>query len=249
MGAAGILAASLIPASALDLTAGGSGTINGATFTTSDNQSTGTGVIDSFVRLQDNGIADGYNSSLRPVMTDVNTSPQFTRDLKVGEVPEVTLGGVVYYEFLLDINQTKASPLLSLNELQIYTRGTGLSSADDLTDLTSGGASKLRYDLDGLADETVLLNYSLNNGSGSGDLFVYIAKSAFGNALDTDFLYLYSSFGNSGDPYSENDGFEEWAIRTTTPVNPPPSVPDAGASLALLGMGLIGVEALRRKLS
>ena len=242
------MAASLIPASALDLTSVGTGTVNGAIFTTSSSQSTGTGVIDPFVRLQDNGIADGYNSSVRPVMPDVNTSPTFTHDLLVGAVPEVTINGVIYYEFLLDINQTAASPLLSLDELQIYTRGSALTSADDLSDLTVA-SSKLRYDLDGAGEQTVLLNYTLNNGSGSGDLFVYILKSAFGNASDSDYLYLYSSFGNTGAPYSENDGFEEWATRQPTPVTPPPSVPDAGASLALLGMGLIGVEALRRKLS
>lgn len=244
MGAAGILAASLIPASALslDLTAGGTGSVNGAIYTTSDNQSTGTGVIDSFVRLQDNGIADGYNATARPVMADVNTSPQYTRDLKVSEVPIVTISGVTYYEFLLDINQQNANPLLSLDKLDIYTRATAISDANDLLSLTS--SSTLRYSLDLGTDSTVLLNYSLNSGSGSGDLFVYVPTSVFGPT--TDYLYLYSSFGNTGDPYSENDGFEEWAIRTATPVN---GVPDAGASLALLGMGLMALGAVRRKLS
>lgn len=247
MGAAGVLAASLIPASAIDLNleAGGTGTINGAIYTTSDNQSTGTGVIDSFVRVQDNGIADGYNASARPVMPDVNTSPNYTRDLKLSEVPEVTLGGVVYYEFLLDINQQNSNPLLTLDKLQIYTRATAITDANDLPSLT--GSSTLRYNLDAGTDSRVRMNYDLNSGSGSGDLFAYIPKSLFG--AETDYLYLYSSFGDSGVPYAENDGFEEWAIRTATPVNPPPSVPDAGASLALLGMGLVGVEALRRKLS
>ena len=243
------IAASLQTASAVDLnlTAGGTGTINGGIFTTTDNQSTGTGVINPFVRLQDNGVADGYNASVRPVMPDVNTSGQYTKDIQLSAIPIVTLSGVTYYEFLLDINQTAANPLLSLDKLQIYTRTTALTSADALSDLTGAG-STLRYNLDAGGNNSVRLNYDLNNGSGSGDLFAYIPTSLFGGSSGTDYLYLYSSFGDSGDPYSENDGFEEWAVRTaSTP--PPPGVPDGGASIAMLGMGLVALGAMRRKLS
>ena len=243
--AVGLTAASLgvAQATTLDLTPGGSGSVNGALFTTTDNQSTGTGVIQSFVRVQDNGVADGYNATARPVMPDVNTSPTFTHDIQLSAIPTVTIAGTQYKEFLLDINQQAQDPLLSLDKIQIYTRATALTTANTLAALTAA-PSVLRYDLDAGSDSKLLLNYILNSGSGSGDLFAYIPLSAFNGALGSDFLYLYSSFGDTGGVYAENDGFEEWAVRTPTT-----SVPDGGATVALLGVGLLGLGAMRRKMS
>lgn len=245
--AIGLSALASIPAHAtsLDLTAGGSGTINGGFFITSNEASTGTGVIDSFVRVQDNGVADGYNADARPVMADVNTSPTFTHDLTLSAVPVVVNPGTKigsYYEFLLDINQTAANPLLSLDKIDIYTRSTALSSASLLSDLT--GSSTLRYSLDTGVDSEILLNYSLNNGSGSGDLFMYIPTSFFGPT--TDFVYLYSMFGSKAG-YTENDGFEEWAVRKGD--TPPPSVPDSGATALMVCGALLMLGAVRSRIT
>lgn len=229
-------------AATLDLTAASaSGFINGAFFTNTDVGSTGTGVIQPFVRVQDNGIADGYNATARPLMPDVNSSPTFTHDLQLTAVPQVTLGGIAYYEFLLDINQTNNNPLLSLDKIQLYTRATALTEADDLADLT--GSSALRYDLDSGENSTILLNYDLNSGSGSGDLFAYFPVSAFGSS--TDYLYFYSMFGETGGDYEENDGFEEWAVREP---GTPNRVPDGGTTIALLGMALLGLGGVRKAL-
>ena len=258
--------AALVPfstqATSLDLTAGGNGFVNSAYFTWVDAASTGTGLIDPFVRVQDNGIADGYNADARGVMPDVNTSPQFTKDIQLSSVPIVKLGNIDYYEFLLDINQHNNGNegLLSLDKIDIYTRGSALTSADELSDLTGVG-STLRYSLDtGNAANEILLNYSLNHGSGSGDMLAYIPKSLFG--AESEYLYLYSQFGEKGligftvpknanqepEPifgdYSENDGFEEWSLRERTD---PPTVPDGGATVALLGFGTLALAALRRK--
>jgi len=247
----GIISLAMIPARAAvasyDLTSGGTATINNAIFVTSDNQSTGTGVIDSFVRLQATGSEQGYNADARPVMPDVNTSASFTRDIQLSQVPQVTLGGVAYYEFLLDINQTNANPLLSLNKVQIYTRATALSSAATLGDLT--GSSTLRYNLDAGTDNQIQLNYTLNSGSGSGDLFMYVRVSDFGGAPAGSYVYLYSQFGTEDGGaqatyYATNDGFEEWAVRTTTQST---TVADGSTTLSLLGGALIALAALRRQ--
>ena len=60
-----------VPSATLDLTArGSSGAINGAEFVQFDARPTGTGVIDSFVRVQALGNTSseqGYNTSARPL--------------------------------------------------------------------------------------------------------------------------------------------------------------------------------------
>src|SRR5207302_7625167 len=96
-------------AATLDLTArGATGSVNGALFTQVDSRPTGTGAINSFVRMQALGngtVEQGYNTDARPLSYDENKSPQFTRSLSVASTPAVVIGGVRYREFLLDINQ------------------------------------------------------------------------------------------------------------------------------------------------
>lgn len=237
---AALLGGATMNAGTLDLTgATTSGTINSGFFIRTDAQATGSGAINSFVRIQDNAnVEDGYNADARPVMPQVNTSPSFTRDVQLSSVATVNLSGINYYEFLLDINQKNSDPLLSLDKLQIYTRGTALVTANTLAALTAA-PSVLRYNLDAGSDSEILLDYSLNSGSGSGDMFAYIPMSVFG--ANTDYVYLYSQFGGKGGAYVNNDGFEEWAYRTAP-------VPEPGA-LALLTLGGMGFFASRRKRS
>jgi len=215
---------------ATDLTTGGTETINGAILTTTDSQSTGTGVIQSFVRLTSNDdCIQGYNTDARPLEFDENSSPQFTRDLSLSAVPIVTIDGVEYREFLLDINQTNADSLLSLNEVEIY-----LHSTAGITDYPFTGEATKIWELDGDGNVIVELDYALNSGSGSGDLFLYVPNSLF---VGGTFVTLFSQFGDGND---NNDGFEEWAVRTSTPVTEP-------GILALLGIALLAFGGARRR--
>ena len=62
-------------------TRGSSGTVNGAFFEQIDPRSTGSGVIDPFVRVNPGGSANcehGYNTSHRKLEFDENSSPTFT---------------------------------------------------------------------------------------------------------------------------------------------------------------------------
>jgi hypothetical protein len=240
----GLLALFLaLPAQALVLdltTAGASGTINGATFTQIPGFTAGTGLIDSFVRVQQNGGEDGFNASVRPVMTNVNTDPNFTRDIRLSALPIVNGA----YQVLLDINQTAAEPFLSLDALRVFTRPSllgALTTAAQLTDLTQAIGIQQRYTLDiiGGADNTVKLDYSLNPGSGRGDMILSLPTSLFSGSSPTDFVYIYSRFG---DTFAANDGFEEWSVREATPV----ATPDQGSTLILLGLGLATCAFFRR---
>src|SRR5687768_14167350 len=113
-----------------DLTSGGSVVINGARFSTNNQQPTGSGVIRSFVRVSaaNQDIVQGYNTDFRPLQFDENSSGTFTRSQTLSTMATQVIDGVEYVRFLLDINQQSNLPLLTLNELEIY-----LGNAPDLT--------------------------------------------------------------------------------------------------------------------
>lgn len=181
-------------------------------------QPTGTGVIQSFVRVQGaasgGGSEQGYNTSARPLQFDENKSPEFTRDLTVGQVPVVNVDGVNYRQFLLDINQKASSPLLSLDEVRIFLDSrAGVTGYDPTTHTLAGNAPVFDLDAGPQGDVSILLNARLNNGSGSGDMYLLVPDSAFANADLSTHVYLYSKMGEQQGA-TANGGFEEWSVRT-----------------------------------
>jgi hypothetical protein len=208
-------------ASALDLTSGGSGTTNGglAKFTTvgNDGPPAGSGVINSFLRLQNNGTEEGFNTDYRsggqPPLNGV--AGNFTRNLLLSDIPVVD----GFRRFFLDTNEPGGNQAtINLLDLKLYLSPTAsLSSLSGLTPIFSLG-------------ETVNLR-DVNSGSGRYDVMVDIADSLFSGS-GSQYLYLYSKFDNAG------GGFEEWSVGTPAPIPTPALLP------GLIGMG---VAALRKK--
>ncbi|HOR29269.1 MAG TPA: PEP-CTERM sorting domain-containing protein [Candidatus Sumerlaeota bacterium] len=230
-----LMAASSVQAITLDLTtAGSSGTINGALFYQADPQPTGTGVINSFLRIQMKGTEQGYNTDGK--LEFDQKAGNFTRSLLLSDVPVVTINGVQYREFGLDINEKKKGPdsLLSLDRLQFW-----LGAEPDLDDY-SQGLGDLVWDMDAAGDSYVKMDYALNHGSGSGDIFVYVPNAVFTST--NEYVYLFSRFG---DHFSSDAGFEEWWVREGKGT-PPPVIPEP-ATLSLIGLGLGSLGLARRK--
>ncbi len=244
--------------------------INGAIFVAPSGiyDATGTGVFNPFVRIQEKGNEEGYNTSDRAVQFDENTDPNFTRDLLFSSVPVVTLGGVSYLEFVLDINESASANgrFLSLDRLQLFV------GADQATNTVAGsydGINKLGsltalWDLDGLVDSAILLDYGVvGSGSGRADMVALIPLSVIPASLQnaSSSLYLYSQFGVTANPYgpggidaTSDAGFEEWAWVRGSVTCPPGStnldcgggggggsggVPEPG-TLSLFGAALLG---------
>jgi hypothetical protein len=203
-------------ATLLDLTTVGAEAMAGEAIVRQvDAQPTGTGYIQSFVRLQGaasgGGGQQGYNTSARPLQFDENSSPVFTRNLQLSAVPVVMVNGVAYREFLLDINQKSSSPKLSLDEVRIFTSGTAGLTGYNPTEKTLGGETA-KFDLDSATDYTVILNARLNSGSGSGDMVLLVPSANFAGVDPTSYVYLYSKMGGVAGA-TANGGFEEWAVR------------------------------------
>jgi len=214
-----------------------------------DQQSTGTGVIEPFLRVQANGEQRGYNTD-----NDLHFDEKagiWTHALLKSDIPVVNKNGVLYREFLLDINQNRGgdNEFLTLNQVQIFLTNVDPDDYDSVQEASGanpfiisfgGGLTEIFRMSDNGNTDQIELNFMLNPGSGAGDMFLYIEDSLFAGA-QTHVVFA-TQFGSPNGDHGSNDGFEEWSVvKRENEIVPEPS------SLLLLGAGFSLLAARYRK--
>jgi hypothetical protein len=221
-------------------TPGSEGFVDGALFEQANRLPAHTGPVSSFVRLESHRhatVEQGYNTDARPVQFDAVPNFRDTHALRLSEVPVVVINGVEYRQFVLETNQTRSSPLLSLDELRLY--------ASDLPNLTGYSAGQLAnlnplYDLDAGGDHWISLNNRISRGS--IDMTANIPEILFSGVDPNAYVYLYSKFGVNE---KADGGFEEWgvAMHGVTAASPPPAPSSlSGSVTSAIDQGIGGVQ-------
>jgi len=209
-------------------------------FTPAD--SSGTGVFNAFLRISDNGtVVQGYNSDYKQKTKQFQEDPAWTESWLLDDVPIIDIEGTWYREFQLDINQNAngTDALISVDEVEVWITNEEPSANGHLYpgDFNPGNTYELVWNLDGPANNVMLLNFNLNPGSGKRDFALQIPDALFG---DKTYVVLYVHHGADAytgdydldaDPattddvvsvvggiFGNNDGFEEWGVAVYPPI-------------------------------
>jgi hypothetical protein len=237
---AALSAAGTAKATVLDLGSSGSGFLGGAFFSTTDIQPTGTGVFDPFLTIQNTPVEQGYNSS--DLNFDTKRVPQWNHEIQFSQLQVTTLNETQYYGFVVDVNQPNGAPkaLISLNSLKIFTSSTlQNSTSTDSQGNFNGSLGNLVFDL---GSANTLIYSDKQNGSGSGDIDIFIPVTAFADTKPSDYVYMYQRWGNTD---MSLGGYEETALLAGAV-----PVPEVAPSSMIFGfVGLVVAVSSRRALA
>lgn len=190
-------------------------TVNGAIWEQfPGDKSAGTGNFNTYLSMQAQGSNTtqlGYNSNRKTLEFDEKKS--WTMALPLAVVPVVEVGGILYREFVVDINESKPQNLISLDKFQIWQTNLIDLSGYDLSNYSfPTGASKV-YDIDTNGDASLTLDYLVNSGSGWHDYRVLIPNAWFDQSIQYVTMFAYHGLNHRSDT-----GFEEWGVRAVQPV-------------------------------
>ena len=188
--------------------------IGGVIFTDAVNTGSGTGNYNTFLAISDNdGVEHGFNSDDTPPIDDSNENidQAKTHTVKLSDLVIVTVNGVQYYEFRVDLNESNSDPdaQISLDQFQLYSSSNGA-----IVDTGTLFTQNLIYDMDAGGNKSVLLSDASSSGSGTDDYSVLVPITEFAG-LDptTTYVYLFVQMGAAGEDWETNATFEEWNLQ------------------------------------
>jgi hypothetical protein len=174
-----------------------------------NNQASGTGNFDPFVRLQGSPTEKGYNTD-GTVQFDTKVGT-WTHAIKVNAIPLVDCDGsgpgtATCWELFNDINESNTAKRISLNVVEVwFTTNPNITGYVDPTGFPSGATKEYEFNGD------ILIN-DVNQGSGRGDLR-YLIPTA-GHTWDSStYFVLYSKWGTTAGTVQGNFGTGGWTRR------------------------------------
>lgn len=212
----------------------------------------GTGNFDTFLKLNGTPVEQGYNTSARGVMNNVDG--QWTHNLTVGDMSVVQdLTGRYLLTVGMDLNEPNSAGARyqSLDAFQIYVSPIGSQSTNDPTQLGT-----LIYNMDAVRNNALLLDVNRNSSGGSGrsDLNIYLDLSLFAGVKQSDFIYFYVKMGGVGMgeapqypnlSFANDGGFDE--LRRDYSLKTVASIPEPSTAMLVLlaATGLIARRSRR----
>jgi hypothetical protein len=211
-----------------DLTSPGSSTNIGGTIILQFDpaNSAGSGNFNTFLAVQNSPSEKGYNSDASPPnYPEFDESASKSDAITLSAIPQTVVNGIIYREFQLDLNEANSTPLISLDALQVFTASSGTLFGYNPAGPDIGGVTDLIWDMDASQENEILMDYSLQSGSGEADYIVLVPEALF-NTLSscagnpaTCYVYLYCEFGGkgivTGPPlrnWESDAGFDEWGV-------------------------------------
>jgi hypothetical protein len=175
--------------------------------------------------------------------TNDGVHPHHADPFPLSAIPYVTVGGISYFQFIYDMQETGNARSLSMDDI-VLTAGVDFSSAP-----ATGGT--VVWDYDQATFGSILLNsaspYTETPLGAGGDMALYVPVSLFedlgltGSSLLT--MTVTQSLSNNGD--------DEWVVLNSgnffDPDDPIGQEVPEPATILLLGSGIAGVGLMKRR--
>jgi hypothetical protein len=141
--------------------------VNGATWNKSGAFKVGSGLLNPFLSIQNDGHEEGFNTDGTLPLDSKRTN--FTNALPLNIVPVVRRSGVPFREFIFDANEANSVPdaLFSIDRFNLWLCNDSTANLfDDRTDFESNSKCRKVYDIGGT--DRILATDDVSSGSGNG---------------------------------------------------------------------------------